>query len=60
MMAGSFEANLDNVQLFEIKSTNKKGIGPDFRKYCFGLTAAEGLVAQSLKKQSCLDSTPIP
>jgi hypothetical protein len=45
------EAKLDRIQLFEIKSTNKVGIGADFKKYFFGLTAAEVLVAQSLKKQ---------
>jgi hypothetical protein len=45
------ESKLDQIQLIEIKSTNKKGIGPDFKKYFFGLTGAEVLVAQSLKKQ---------
>jgi hypothetical protein len=45
------EKKLESIQLYEIKSTNKKGIGPDFNKYFFGLTAAEVLVAQSLKKQ---------
>lgn len=45
------EDKLERIQLFEIKSTNKKDIGPDFKKYFFGLTAAEVLVAQSLKKQ---------
>lgn len=45
------ESKLDQIQLIEIKSTNKQGIGPDFKKYFFGLTGAEVLVAQSLKKQ---------
>jgi hypothetical protein len=44
------ERNLFNVTVFEIKSTRKK-VGPDFAKYFFSLTAAEVLVAQSLKKQ---------
>lgn len=45
------KAKLDSIQLCEIKSTNKVNIGPDFRGYFFGLTAAEVLVAQSLKQQ---------
>ena len=45
------ESKLDQIQLIEIESTNKEGIGPNFKKYFFGLTGAEGLVAQSLKKQ---------
>jgi hypothetical protein len=45
------ESKLDKIQLIEIKSTNKLGIGLDFKKYFFGLTGAEVLVAQSLKKQ---------
>ncbi len=45
------ESKLDKIQLIEIKSTNKVGIGADFKKYFFGLTGAEVLVAQSLKKQ---------
>lgn len=43
------QSKLDSIQLCEIKSTNKVNIGPDFRGYFFGLTAAEVLVAQSLK-----------
>ena len=44
------EANLKQVLVCEIKST-KKDVGEDFRGYFFGLTAAEVLVAQSLKNQ---------
>ena len=44
------EAKLDQIQLVEIKSTNKATVAPDFQKYFFGLTGAEVLVAQSLKK----------
>lgn len=44
------EANLSKVLLCEIKST-KKNLPADFRGYFFGLTAAEVLVAQSLKAQ---------
>jgi hypothetical protein len=45
------EAKLNMIQLFEIKSTNKDKINVNFRGYFFGLTAAEVLVAQSLKQQ---------
>ena len=44
------ERNLFNDTVFEIKSTRKK-VGPDFAGYFFSLTAAEVLVAQSLRKQ---------
>ena len=44
------EANLGKVLVCEIKST-KKDLATDFRGYFFGLTAAEILVAQSLKAQ---------
>ena len=44
------EKNLHKVTIFEIKSTKKK-LQPDFSKYFFALTAAEVLVAQSLKRQ---------
>ena len=43
------ERNLSKITIFEIKST-KKPLKGDFAKYFFGLTAAEVLVAQSLKK----------
>lgn len=45
------ESKLAQIQLFEIKSTNKRNIGVDFQGYFFSLTAAEVLVAQSLKHQ---------
>lgn len=44
------EKQLAKITVFEIKSTRKK-LRPDFSGYFFGLTAAEVLVAQSLKKQ---------
>jgi hypothetical protein len=47
---GDLELNLSRVVVFEIKSTKKK-LNADFSKYFFALTAAELLVAQSLKKQ---------
>jgi hypothetical protein len=43
------EHHLDRVTIFEIKST-RKNLKPDFSSYFFALTAAEVLVAQSLKK----------
>ncbi|MGD0649822.1 MAG: hypothetical protein ABSA97_01535 [Verrucomicrobiia bacterium] len=46
----SVEANLHRVTVFEIKST-KKNLRSDFSKFFFGLTGAEVLVAQSLKRQ---------
>lgn len=42
------EKNLKNIRIYEIKSTNKN-LPPDFSKYFFGISAAEVLVAQSLK-----------
>jgi hypothetical protein len=45
------EAKINKIQLFEIKSTNKEKMGLNFRGYFFSLTAAEVLVAQSLKLQ---------
>ncbi len=44
------EKNLHRLTVFEIKST-KKELPADFSRYFFGLTTAELLVAQSLKKQ---------
>lgn len=44
------ESNLGKILLCEIKST-KKDVSADFRGHFFGLTAAEVLVAQSLKSQ---------
>jgi hypothetical protein len=44
------ENNLQKITIFEIKST-KKVLPTDFSSYFFALTAAELLVAQSLKSQ---------
>lgn len=44
------EEKLHKVTIFEIKSTRKK-VRSDFSSYFFALTAAEVLVAQSLKDQ---------
>ena len=44
------EKHLEQIIVFEIKSTRKK-LKADFSGYFFALTAAEVLVAQSLKKQ---------
>ena len=44
------EKQLGLVTVYEIKSSRKK-LRPDFSGYFFALTAAEVLVAQSLKKQ---------
>lgn len=44
------EQHLEKVKVFEVKSTRKK-LRSDFAGYFFALTAAEVLVAQSLKKQ---------
>jgi hypothetical protein len=45
------EARINKIQLFEIKSTRKDKINANFHGYFFSLTAAEVLVAQSLKQQ---------
>ena len=44
------ESQLEEITVFEIKSSRKK-LPADFSGYFFALTAAEVLVAQSLKKQ---------
>lgn len=44
------EAGLSHIVICEVKST-KQNLPADFRGYFFGLTAAEVLVAQSLKDQ---------
>ncbi len=44
------EKHLEHIKVFEVKSTRKK-LNADFSGYFFALTAAEVLVAQSLKKQ---------
>lgn len=40
--------NIDVVTLYEIKSTNKEGVGSAFERYFFSLSTAELLVAQNL------------
>jgi hypothetical protein len=45
---GSVEANLSRIVLYEVKSTNRAKLGPDFAGYFFSLSTAELLVAQSL------------
>ncbi len=44
----SVEKNLDKIRIYEIKATNKN-LPADFSKYFFSISAAEVLVAQSLK-----------
>lgn len=48
--AGDIGHNLDRITLCEIKSSNRK-LPHDFKGYFFALTAAELLVAQSLKNR---------
>lgn len=48
--AGDIGHNLDKITLCEIKSSNRK-LPDDFKGYFFALTAAELLVAQSLKNR---------
>lgn len=43
------ENNLNNIIIYEVKSTNKKAVKQNFDRYFFGLSTAELLVAQSLK-----------
>lgn len=43
--------NIEHVVLFEVKSTNKATVKPDFRGYFFSLSTAELLVAQNLGKR---------
>ena len=43
------EKKLDDITVYEIKSTNRKDMKKDFSGYFFDLTTAELLVAQSLK-----------
>jgi len=43
------EEKLDDITVYEIKSTNRKDMKKDFSGYFFDLTTAELLVAQSLK-----------
>ena len=44
------EENIERLTIYEVKSTAKKDIKEYFEKYFFGLTTAELLVAQNLKK----------
>jgi hypothetical protein len=46
----AIERNIKSITVFEIKSTRKK-LKANFAGYFFSLTAAEVLVAQSLKEQ---------
>lgn len=41
---------IDRIVLYEVKSTNKESVQPDFRRYFFSLSTAELLVAQNLGK----------
>lgn len=45
------EKDIERITIYEVKSTAKKDIKRYFEKYFFGLTTAELLVAQNLKKQ---------
>lgn len=45
------EENIERITIYEVKSTAKKDIKLYFEKYFFGLTTAELLVAQNLKKR---------
>lgn len=47
----AISANMDAITIYEIKSTNRTKMGPDFKGYFFNLTTAELLVAQSLGTQ---------
>ena len=40
--------NIDFITLYEIKSTNKDSVTPNFERYFFSLSTAELLVAQNL------------
>lgn len=41
----------DAITIFEVKSTNRGNVGPDFGGYFFSLSTAEFLVAQNLGQQ---------
>jgi len=47
----SIKPHIGQITVAEIKSTNRRTIGPDFDGYFFDLTNAELLVAQSLGAQ---------
>jgi hypothetical protein len=42
---------IEHIVLYEIKSTNKANVLPDFRRYFFSLSTAELLVAQNLRER---------
>jgi hypothetical protein len=44
------ERSLEDIIIYEVKSTNKKDIKQSFDKYFFSLSTAELLVAQNLKE----------
>lgn len=46
--SASVRRNIDAITLYEIKSTNKDAVMPDFTRYFFSLSTAELLVAQNL------------
>ena len=46
----SVEQHIDDITLYEVKST-RRGLRADFSGYFFAITAAELLVAQSLKEE---------
>jgi hypothetical protein len=49
--ASDIADKMDAVTIYEIKSTNRPDIDPDFNNYFFALSTAELLVAQSLGEQ---------
>jgi hypothetical protein len=46
--AADVRKNIDAPTLYEIKSTNKEAVTPNFERYFFSLSTAELLVAQNL------------
>src|SRR4051812_4733972 len=49
--ADDVQRAIKNIVLYEVKSTSKPSVGPDFRRYFFSLSTAELLVAQNLGDQ---------
>jgi hypothetical protein len=47
----SISNNINNITIYEIKSTGREDVEDEFKGYFFGLTTAELLVAQNLKKR---------
>lgn len=43
--------NIEQIRIYEIKSTNRRNMGADLKGYFFNITAAELLVAQNLGAQ---------